>query len=51
MELFLKQLNANTKNEKLNHIFEKDKKLSIDNLLAGPTKTTWKKDYIMNWDV
>ena len=43
MELFIKQLNANTKNEKLYHIFEKDKKLSIKNLLAGPTKTTWQK--------
>ena len=41
MELFLKQLNARTKNENLHHIFEQDKKSSIDNLLAGPTKSTW----------
>ena len=36
MELVSKQLNANAKNEKLHNKFEKDEKLSIDNLLAGP---------------
>ena len=48
METFLKQYRDKTKHEKLHHIFEQDKKLSIDNLLKGPTKTTWQKGLKMN---
>ena len=43
MEEFLKQFNDETKHKKLHHIFEQDKKLSINNLLTGTTKTTWQK--------
>ena len=39
------------KNENLHHIFEQDKKLSIENLLAGPTKITWQNglDNKLGW--
>ena len=43
LQTFLKQYDNTTKNEKLNQIFDEDKKLSIDNLLQGPTKTIWQQ--------
>ena len=40
MESFLDKIKDDDFKNKINHIFDKDKKLSIDKLIEGPTKKT-----------
>ena len=43
IELFIKQLNKNTKNEQLNQIFDKDKKSSIDKKSTALLNFSWQQ--------